>query len=246
MSDHRRVRALVALPALAAVGAFVAWGYSGLPPFGKFHGFYGRLVTAIALPQRHTTNAVTAVVFDYRGFDTMGEEFILFAAVVGVVLLLRESSGPPARDPVRSDGIRLFGALALGGFVLVGLWLAAFGLVTPGGGFQGGVAIASGVVVLYLTAGYLPWHRIANEEVLDPLESTGAATYVIVGLAALISGAPFLHNLLGPGIPGTLYSGGSLGIINWGVALEVAAANVVLYTEFLQRFVAPLGSGRLQ
>jgi len=245
MRDRHVVRGLVALPVLAALGVFLAWGYSGLPRFGDFHGFYGQLINAIALRQRHTTNAVTAVVFDYRGFDTMGEEFILFAAVVGVVLLLRETGTRPARDPVRSDAIKLFGVLALGGVVLIGLWLAAYGLVTPGGGFQGGVAVASAVVVLYLTVGYGPWHTLTTQEALDPLEASGAATYVIVGLAALIGGAPFLHNLLGPGIPGTLWSGGSLGIINWGVALEVAAANVVLYTEFLQSFVAPLGTGRL-
>lgn len=34
-------------------------------------------------------NAVTAVVFDYRGFDTLGEATILFTAVAGVVLLFR-------------------------------------------------------------------------------------------------------------------------------------------------------------
>jgi multisubunit Na+/H+ antiporter MnhB subunit len=34
-------------------------------------------------------NAVTAVVFDYRGFDTLGEATILFTAVTGVVMLFR-------------------------------------------------------------------------------------------------------------------------------------------------------------
>ena len=34
-------------------------------------------------------NAVTSVVFDYRGFDTLGEATILFTAVAGVVLLFR-------------------------------------------------------------------------------------------------------------------------------------------------------------
>jgi multicomponent Na+:H+ antiporter subunit B len=173
----------------------------------------------------------------------MGEELILFAAVVGVVILLREDNAgmtPEGRaDVVRSDAIRLFGAVVLGLVVLVGLWLAAFGLVTPGGGFQGGVVVAGGIVVLYLTVGYRRWSRVADEHLLDPFEGVGAGTYVVVGLAALISAAPFLHNLLGPGKPGTLLSGGSMAILNWGVALEVAAANLVLYTEFLQRLVAP-------
>lgn len=34
-------------------------------------------------------NAVTGVVFDYRGFDTLGEATVLFTAVAGVVLVFR-------------------------------------------------------------------------------------------------------------------------------------------------------------
>lgn len=34
-------------------------------------------------------NAVTSVVFDYRGFDTLGEATILFTAVAGVILVFR-------------------------------------------------------------------------------------------------------------------------------------------------------------
>ena len=34
-------------------------------------------------------NGVTSVVFDYRGFDTLGEATILFTAVAGVILVFR-------------------------------------------------------------------------------------------------------------------------------------------------------------
>ncbi len=38
-----------------------------------------------------TNNVVTAVVFDYRGFDTLGEATVLFAAVTGVLMALRRA-----------------------------------------------------------------------------------------------------------------------------------------------------------
>jgi len=36
-------------------------------------------------------NVVTSVVFDYRGFDTLGEATVLLCAVVGVALVLRRT-----------------------------------------------------------------------------------------------------------------------------------------------------------
>lgn len=239
----RRARIMIFLPALAGLAALLLWAYAGLPGFGHYRGPYGFVLERIATPERHTANVVNAITYDYRSFDTLGEEFILFAAVTGVVLLLRsreDERGENLDETIGSDMVRVVGAVAVSAVVLVGLWLVAFGFVTPGGGFQGGVAVASGVVLLYLVSSYRAWTGVGNEGVLDPLEGLGAGGYVIVGLAALVSGMPFLKNLLGPGISGTLWSGGSALFVNWAAGLEVAAANLILYSEFLKRYVVPL------
>ncbi len=39
--------------------------------------------------QTGADNGVTSVVFDYRGFDTLGEATVLFTAVAGVIMLFR-------------------------------------------------------------------------------------------------------------------------------------------------------------
>src|SRR5204863_10197334 len=99
---------------------------------------------------------------------------------------------------------------------------------------------AGALLLVFLTAGYRPWRRLAREQALDPLEAVGVGGFVSLGLAALIAGMPFLHNLFGPGRTGTLVSGGSIPLLNWATAIEVAAANVVLYAEFLEHYVAPI------
>lgn len=38
-----------------------------------------------------SANAVTAIVFDYRGFDTLGEATVLFVAVLGLIMLFRRA-----------------------------------------------------------------------------------------------------------------------------------------------------------
>jgi multicomponent Na+:H+ antiporter subunit B len=200
------------------------------------------VLNRVVTPERHMTNVVTAVVFDYRGFDTLGEEFILFIAVTGVVLLLRseEREKVESNDEVGSDAVRVGGTLAVGVALLMALWLVAFGFVTPGGGFQGGVAFAAGLLLVFLVSSYKAWSGIADEQWLDPFEGVGAGGYIVIGLAALASSMPFLTNLLGPGTNGTIYSGGSAAFINWAVAMEVAAANLILFSEFLEEYIAPL------
>jgi multicomponent Na+:H+ antiporter subunit B len=239
----RRARLWLFAPAVAGFGALLVWAVAGLPDFGSTAHRYGYVINHVALPERHMTNAVTALVFDYRGFDTMGEEFILFAAVTGVVLLLRQherAQGRGRSDSTRSDVIRVVGVLSIGIGVLVGLWLVAFGFVTPGGGFQGGLAVASGVVLLYLAADYRAWSHVARPDVLEPFEGFGAGAYVVIGIAALVAGMPFLTNLLGPGEAGTVWSGGSAALVNWAAGTEVAAANLLLFGEFLEEYIVPL------
>jgi multicomponent Na+:H+ antiporter subunit B len=239
----RGIRIGLFFPALGVFAALLVWAFKGLPDFGDYVGPYGYLLNHIVTPERHMTNVVTATVFDYRGFDTMGEEFILFAAVTGVVLLLRKEQEQESNDETGSDLVRVLGALSVGAALLVGLWLIAFGFVTPGGGFQGGVVVASAGVLLFLVSNYRAWLSIGKLEALDPLEGLGAGGYVIIGLAALIAGSPFLTNLLGPGIPGTLQSGGSAVFVNWAAGIEVAAALLILFAEFLEEYIVPLAGG---
>ena len=62
-------------------------------PFGLFDNDTEPLMDDHIIDNSQTetgaNNAVTGVVFDYRGFDTLGEATVLFTAVAGVVLTFR-------------------------------------------------------------------------------------------------------------------------------------------------------------
>jgi len=238
-------RRVVLVPALAVLAAVIGAGLADLPPFGHPHSPYGDLLNRVAVPERHTTNVVAATVFDYRGFDTLGEEFILFCAVTGVVALLRDQTEDTGQgeDEPQNDALPVVLMLAFGPCVVIAAWLAAFGYLTPGGGFQAGVVFAGVALLIYLGVGHRHFVVAARDRVTDPLEGLGAGGYVVVGLAALIAGMPFLHNLFGPGETGTFASGGSIGLLNWASAVGGAAANLLLFTHFLGAHVAPLVRG---
>ena len=240
----RRVRIALLGPALLGCGALFSWAIAGLPAFGDYRGPYGYLLNNVVVPLRHTTNVVMGTTFDVRGIDTMGEEFILYAAIVGVTLLLRDESGAGRAERLtrrlRSDAVRLVGVVMVGGALLVGLWLIAFGYITPGGGFQGGVLTAGGILLLYVVGSHRDYRLFRSERALDPLEGLGAGGYVMIGLAALASGTPFLANLFGRGKSGTLLSGGSIPLLNWTSAIAVTIAMLLLFAEFLETYVIPL------
>jgi multicomponent Na+:H+ antiporter subunit B len=222
--------------AAAGLAALLLWSITGLPKFGGYDAAYGKILDKAAPQERQTSNVVAAVVFDYRGFDTMGEELILFAAVMGVAMLLREpreEGGPLPEDPVRSDALRAFGVSFGGATLVLGLWIVAHGYVTPGGGFQGGVILAAAFLLVWLAGAYRPYRRLTPVPVVEFAEGTGAGGYVVIGLCALLIGDAFLHNLLPYGVAGKLSSGGSIPLLNWASALEVAAAFLLLFNEFL-------------
>jgi len=72
------------------VGAFLLLAASSMRPFGApLASEMDDYFLAHAQREVAANNVVTAVVFDYRGFDTLGEATVLFAAVVGVLALFR-------------------------------------------------------------------------------------------------------------------------------------------------------------
>jgi len=223
------------------LGGLLLWGLTGLAAFGRFQGEYGRILNSVTGSERHVTNVVAAVVFDYRGVDTLGEEFILFAAVVGVAMLLREARGGEERrrDEVRSDFVRAFGLFSVGPTVVLGLYVVAHGYLTPGGAFQGGVATASALVLLYAAGRYRAYRAASPKALIDLAEGVGVGAYVAVGIAGLVASAAYLENVVRLGTKGTLASGGTIAILNASSALAVTAATVLLFHEFLEEVMTP-------
>lgn len=83
-------RTIVAVLVFAIVAVFFFFSIFLIHPFGQ-PGQVNMDDHIIANTQNETgtNNGVTSVVFDYRGFDTLGEATILFAAVAGVLMIFR-------------------------------------------------------------------------------------------------------------------------------------------------------------
>lgn len=67
----------------------VIGGFEMVHPFGEPPSRMDQYIIDNAQEETGSNNVVAAVLFDYRGFDTLGEATVLFAAVTGVLLVLR-------------------------------------------------------------------------------------------------------------------------------------------------------------
>lgn len=239
-------RARLCLFALAGPGllAVLIVGFLGLPAFGDYHGVYGMVVNGTELGERHATDMVTALNFDLRAFDTLGEEFLLFASVVGVVLLLRDlrdedealASGlSEHRFAGASDALRALSLVLVPMLIALGVYLVIHGALTPGGGFQGGVVLAAGPVALLIAGRYLAMKRLAPDWALEALEAVGAGSYALLGMGGLVFASVYLRNFLPLGIPGHLLSAGFMPLNSIAVGLEVTGAFLLVWSEFLDQ-----------
>jgi len=239
-------RRWVFLAGVAGLVAFYLWGLLGLPGFGNYPGPYGFVINRVAVAQTNATGVVSAVNFDYRGFDTVGEEFILFAAAAGVATVLRRLRGErerPAVDeaadrnvPPTSGAVRMVALLFTGPLVVVGWWLASHAQANPSGGFQGGVILATTFILIYLSGEFLVFKRFSPVDLTDAVEAVGAAGFAAVGVSAVAMGLPYLQDFLPLGtVPGAVSSSGTIALISFFVGLEVAAAFTLIVGELLEQ-----------
>ena len=240
MTDRGR-KAIIGAAGLALF-AFALWGIAGLPAFGHYAGPYGDVLNTVGPHERQIPNIITAVNFDYRGVDTLGEEYVFFAAVAGIALVLRRDRRcatakplPSARalhGPTSTDAVRAFTALALAVTVAFGGYLAIHAAQTPGGGFQGGAILSGFAVLLFVGLGYRTLRTVIPDGPVEAVEAAGAGAYAAIGIATLVASGAFLKNVLPLGGEGQLFSAGTIPVINLCVGVEVCAGFCLLALEF--------------
>lgn len=215
-----------------------------LPPWGQYRGPYGDVVSGLSVYQRHTTDVVNAIDYDYRGFDTLGEEYILFTSVLGVMLLLRDpekARGVTDSDTGLSETVKVAAGACFGLTFLFGLYICTHGQLTPGGGFQGGVIVATALLLVYIAENLKRFKTITSHPLMEVLEALGAGLYALTGLSAMLIGLPFLTNWIPLGKTGDVFSSGTIAVISASVGLEVAAGFILLSYAYLEEILSEQG-----
>ena len=186
-------------------------------------------------------NVVTAVLGSFRGYDTLGEVFVVFAAYIGVLFIL--GVGPTDASSFRasdSGGLRhhlipqVVGRLLIPFIILFGLYVQFHGEYGPGGGFQAGALIATGIILYALLEGEEAALKAVPQPVLMGLVIGGASLYGAVGLACILLGGNFLDYSVLSSNPVTGQQVGIL-LIEAGVGMAVCGALLSIFHAFAAR-----------
>ena len=200
-------------------------------PFGTNRMFVAKRFIFKEPYEVGAANTVTAIVVNYRGFDTLGEVTVLFIAATGVALLLHRERGirlaPTETTLVVKTGARVL----LPAVLLVGLYIFVHGHLTPGGGFPGGVIVASALILMY----FAYEEYVAPRSMLHLLEGIAGLVFVIVGILGIIVYGRFLQNVFPLGDFGRLFSAGFIPIVYVAIGAKVGSELAGIIHDMIRR-----------
>jgi multisubunit Na+/H+ antiporter MnhB subunit len=120
-----------------------------------------------------------------------------------------------------------------GPILLFGIYLVFYGHITPGGGFGGGVVIASAFILITLASGEVAGLGVFSKGVASRLDSVGLLIFLILGwLGTWWAGGYFFENFVNTSEAAhyTLLSGGIMPMANIALGLKVASALFLVFT----------------
>ncbi|MBL4575268.1 MAG: hypothetical protein JKY51_04105 [Opitutaceae bacterium] len=190
-------------------------------------------------------NMVTAVLADYRGYDTLFETVVIFTAGIAIIGILRRYGSSDKsvgrskafiEEPRKDLLIHTTCRLLIPIIQLFALYVIAHGHHSPGGGFQGGAIFGASFILLALAHNLKTAEKRMPERRILTLAGVGIFIYAGFGLACLILGNNFLdysilHKLL-PITPIEARSHSMLGV-EIGVAFTVTAIMFSIYSNLV-------------
>ena len=112
--------------------------------------------------------------------------------------------------------------------IVFGIYIILFGHLTPGGGFAGGVILASSYILLMLAFGRKTAEENLSLKTASKLDCVGALLFAAIAIAGLVFGDSFFINFLHqeylPGEPLRLISAGTIPLSNIAIGLKVGAS----------------------
>ena len=222
---------------LYAVGDFPAWG----DPTSRPSTYLSPHYITKTYEETHVPNMVTAVLADYRGYDTLFETAVIFTAGMAVLLILRrrrkssKEKEPEFKAVAEKPDIivQTTCRLLIPVIQLFGLYVIAHGHSSPGGGFQGGVILGASLIIMAIAYDLKSALKRMSESITIVMANVGVLIYAGVGLLCILLGANYLGysalHLILPATDEIMARYHSMLYVEIGVGLAVMTIMFLIY-----------------
>ena len=231
----KKLAGLILIILLAAAGGMKAGSF--LPAIGSHQtpantylsGYY----IENAMEHTHAANIVTAVLADYRGFDTLFETCVLFLSGIATLMVLfskakvkdRRAKEEPEEPVLPGEDERGRGGSILDTsfriivpiVMIYGIYVLFHGELSLGGGFQAGALIASAYLMDRIAPGFETRMGEIKEENMLIVAGLGTFLYAFTGILPMLFGGKFLEYEKLPF--GNLVKGGAAGLHGAGILM---------------------------
>jgi multicomponent Na+:H+ antiporter subunit B len=238
---------MVPILAVTITGAALIYATLDMPyladPQAPAHNHVAPRYIQQSLQEIGIPNAVTSVLASYRGYDTLGEVFVIFTAGIGVLALLgfmHDASGRRYSQFADTASLNyhtilhVISKIAIPLILLYALYVQFHGDYSPGGGFQAGVIFSVAFILYAMIYGLEAVYKVVRMRVIRLTMATGVLLYIGTGVVSLFLGGNYLDYGVLAHDP---VHGQHLGIIliELGVALCVASVMLSVFFNFAGR-----------
>jgi multicomponent Na+:H+ antiporter subunit B len=184
---------------ILSIALLLTFAYMYLTPTSEIRNLAVFYLVTTYNPQLpfYTVNspeAVTAIVWDYRGLDTLFETAVFYLALIAALALARKLYVEATPEFNKGNGglsviVKTVTKITSPMIIAVGASIGLHGHLTPGGGFQGGatIAVAPMIIIIVFSVLYLLTKRVTTEKMLL-LRSLGLIGIGLTTISAFIIG----------------------------------------------------------
>jgi len=241
IGDFNTVYRIIAVVSCIVFSVVMLYVVAHLPEFGKANPAFDEVANRYiekGLEETGAVNVVASMILDYRAFDTLGESFVLFTALICSTILLR-SDGKKTNeirdayfDTSEDSILRTMGLILVPCIMLFGIYVVLNGHISPGGGFSGGAIIGAGLIIMSSALGFSKADAVLTYKRLNILTFAALGFYSLSKCYVFFIGANGIHSPIPKGVPGAILSAGLILPLNIAVGLVVACTMYGFFSLF--------------
>lgn len=202
--DKKLVFGLIMVIVLVAIGSFYIASF--LPRIGDPNTPANKYISAYfiehSLEDTHAANIVTAVLADYRGFDTLYETCVMFLSGITALAILSTKEKTHKENVVDIiDEHNYFGGMVMDGafrivvpiILIYAIYVLIHGEISLGGGFQAGALLASAYLLDRIIPSFTSLVGHITDQFALIIAGIGVFFYLFTGVLPMCNGGNFLE-----------------------------------------------------